>query len=461
MSSIGDKKVALNLSDGTSVNLNKPKIIPASITKISDITDPGWYIGGTVAGTGPQSLEDESKPVASSADSDNGIAAQSNESDSIFKLYDDSEINYVITDAPFENLLTSKIFILYVYPIISKSTGSNAVDGNDPDISGFGYLLMTRYGNLHIGTRTTNAEVITWDQIATRHDINHIIEYFQQYYIIDNLTSTDTDKALSANQGKELKSLIDDLHVKSIDSSITDLVSIVDSGTYAGTTDFDKTDADNDGKMYYTSSLTNWPGSIINGHSAMSAVAYILRVTAFYAYAEHSVRVYYELHCLNHDIQKAYGIKSNGHINWNYGGTHVEDSLESYMPQYALSANQGRVLNDKISNLTKSDVGLDKVDNTADADKYVNNADTAQRLATMSDDGGTITAITAGSTSKPVYIDNGIPKALTSTVGSAANPVYMKNGTITAGTYTFSASTTDLTAGTSTLATNEIRFIYE
>ena len=212
MATIGDKKVSLALQDGSSINLNKPKVLPASITKIADIKEPGWYIGGTVAGTAPQSLEDESKPVATTVDSDNGIAAQSNESDSIFKLYDDSEINYVITDAPFENLLTSKIFILYVYPIISKSTGSNAVDGNDPDISGFGYLLMTRYGNLHIGTRTTNAEVITWDQIATRHDINHIIEYFQQYYIIDNLTSTDTDKALSANQGKVLKDIVDGLN---------------------------------------------------------------------------------------------------------------------------------------------------------------------------------------------------------------------------------------------------------
>ena len=249
----------------------------------------------------------------------------------------------------------------------------------------------------------------------------------------DNLTSTSTVAALSAKQGKELKSLIDDLHIKSIDSSITDLTFITESGTYTGTTDFDKTDADDDGTMYYTSSLTNWPGSIIHTSGAMTAVPYILRVTTFIA-EQRGVRTYYELRCVTPDNQKASGNKSNGHINWT---------------------------NDKISNLTKSDVGLDRVDNTADADKSVNNAGTAQRLATMSDDGGTITAINVGSTSNPVYIDNGIPEALTSTVGSAANPVYMKNGTITAGTYTFSASTTDLTAGSSTLATNEIRFIYE
>ena len=53
------------------------------------------------------------------------------------------------------------------------------------------------------------------------------------------------------------------------------------------------------------------------------------------------------------------------------------------------------------------------------------------------------------------------PMGSKDTVGSASNPVYMYNGTITACTYTFSTSTTDLTAGASTLATNEIRFIYE
>lgn len=211
MTTIGDKKVSLALQDGSSINLNKPKVLPASITKIADITEPGLYIGGTVAGIVPQSLEDESNPVTSTADSDNGIAVQANGSDSIFNLYDDSEINYVITDAPYslDDLLTSTIFILYVYPIISKSAGSNAVDGNDPDISGFGYFLMTRYGRLHIGTRTNSTEVIAWDEIVTGHDMYSFIEYFQQSYIIDNLISTDTNKALSANQGKVLKGLID------------------------------------------------------------------------------------------------------------------------------------------------------------------------------------------------------------------------------------------------------------
>ena len=47
------------------------------------------------------------------------------------------------------------------------------------------------------------------------------------------------------------------------------------------------------------------------------------------------------------------------------------------------------------------------------------------------------------------------------TVGSVSTPIYLNGGTATACTYSFSASTTDLTAGSSPLATNEIRFIYE
>lgn len=225
----------------------------------------------------------------------------------------------------------------------------------------------------------------------------------------DNLTSTSAVAALSAKQGKELKSLIDDLHIKSIDSSITDLASITESGTYIGATNFDKTDTDDDGKMYYTSSLKNWPGLIINGSGAVDGAPYILRVTnvKINTMYEQVNCTYYELLWLNYyklpiGKQKAHGNSRDGYIDWINDNTGIEDSLASHSTESALSANQGRVLNDKISKLTKTD-----------------------------------------------------------TVGSASNPVYMKNGTITAGAYTFSASTTDLTAGTSTLATNEIRFIYE
>lgn len=45
MASIPEKKAVLSLSDGASVNLNKPIDIPSTITDISQITEPGWYHG--------------------------------------------------------------------------------------------------------------------------------------------------------------------------------------------------------------------------------------------------------------------------------------------------------------------------------------------------------------------------------------------------------------------------------
>ena len=45
MASIAEKKVILSLSDGASVNLNKPIDIPKSVTDITQITEPGWYHG--------------------------------------------------------------------------------------------------------------------------------------------------------------------------------------------------------------------------------------------------------------------------------------------------------------------------------------------------------------------------------------------------------------------------------
>ena len=45
MASIPEKKAVLSLSDGASVNLNKPIDIPSSVTNINQITEPGWYHG--------------------------------------------------------------------------------------------------------------------------------------------------------------------------------------------------------------------------------------------------------------------------------------------------------------------------------------------------------------------------------------------------------------------------------
>ena len=52
MASVAEKKVILSLSDGASVNLNKPIDIPDSVTDITQITEPGWYHGKFIFKTG-------------------------------------------------------------------------------------------------------------------------------------------------------------------------------------------------------------------------------------------------------------------------------------------------------------------------------------------------------------------------------------------------------------------------
>lgn len=74
--------------------------------------------------------------------------------------------------------------------------------------------------------------------------------------------------------------------------------------------------------------------------------------------------------------------------------------------------------------VTKSQVGLGNVDNTADANKSV---------AYAAKIGSSTTPSTVGSGVKPVYVSNGTVTASSSTVGKTTQPVYLNAGTITAG----------------------------
>ena len=60
MASISEKKAILSLSDGASVNLNKPIDIPESVTDITQITEPGWYHGKFIFHTEPLITDDGS-----------------------------------------------------------------------------------------------------------------------------------------------------------------------------------------------------------------------------------------------------------------------------------------------------------------------------------------------------------------------------------------------------------------
>ena len=169
MTTIGDKKVSLALQDGSSINLNKPKVLPASITKIADIKEPGWYIGGTVPQsleTVPQSLEDESTLVTLS--SDDGVSGQTITSD---EKFDDSEINYVITDAPSQSMY-NEIFNLYVYPLYLTPDTTETLY-----VSGYQYIVIITNGiyfgeqGAIVGSSENMQKDLEWTRIAFIDDV--------------------------------------------------------------------------------------------------------------------------------------------------------------------------------------------------------------------------------------------------------------------------------------------------
>ncbi len=162
----------------------------------------------------------------------------------------------------------------------------------------------------------------------------------------------------------------------------------------------------------------------------------------------------------------------------------------------ALSAAQGKVLASKFTTLTKSSVGLGNVDNTADADKSVKAAtklqtykggsttetygdsyplyaqwqsdntvkltcDNYKTRTDLADKASTAdSATSAGSASSATTAS----KLGSATVGSASTPIYLNGGTATACTDVPKKpiySTTDLTAGSSDLATGQLYLVYE
>ncbi len=78
--------------------------------------------------------------------------------------------------------------------------------------------------------------------------------------------------------------------------------------------------------------------------------------------------------------------------------------------------------------VSKTGLGMNKVDNTADVDKSVKHAKTADSATTAT----TLGTATIGSDSCGVYWHNGKPVKMNATVGGAHTPIYFLNGTATA-----------------------------
>ena len=321
MSSIGDKKVALNLSDGTSVNLNKPKVLPASITKIADIKEPGWYIGGTVnrsdGGHPPASLEDESTPVTLSEDDD--VAGQTITPD---EKFDDSEINYVITDAPSNY---SEIFNLYVYPVyMSHDTTGTAY------ITGYQYIVIMCH-SIYVGEQGAIVDSseniqhdLEWTRIAFADDV--ITEISDSYVTGNSYT------ALSTRGGKNIyDEVIKKLQV------------------YAITDNADLNDFINYNSIYYAetgNSVTNKPANV-------DAFSIHIEFTSNNSTgAKYVTQVLFSLNnttTAGKIFTRHYDGSSKTFTSWKeLGAVDVIDNLTSTDTDKALSANQGKVLKELI-----------------------------------------------------------------------------------------------------------------
>lgn len=239
MATIGDKKVSLALQDGSSINLNKPKVLPANITSFTQITEPGFYRGGLIYTGGSHG---DTGYVQSY--SDNEIAAQAQHPNLDINTnipdFDDSEINFVITDGPdcngkfgqtVPNDATNKyVFDLLVVPNKNYLDSPTYISKYKRDIMSYtfilfvaGYIYTSQLNKCTYYTTDENADVIIDKNPSKTHNdeipdgavtlakngnvitaSNWIEAGESTISIINDLTSTDSKSALSAAQGKVL-----------------------------------------------------------------------------------------------------------------------------------------------------------------------------------------------------------------------------------------------------------------
>ena len=105
---------------------------------------------------------------------------------------------------------------------------------------------------------------------------------------------------------------------------------------------------------------------------------------------------------------------------WDYATKSVSDGSVIWLMFY-LKVTVNGIAADEEGNieLDKSDIGLDKVDNTPDLEKIVAQA-------------GKVGNKTIGGTAQPVYIKDGIPEAFSGNIGGTAQPIYMLAGVLKA-----------------------------
>lgn len=193
---------------------------------------------------------------------------------------------------------------------------------------------------------------------------NSLSNYLQQSDVKDNLTSTDTNKPLSANQGKQLKTLVDgkansthshnDLSqsIQNLGQTISGLADVATSGDYDDLINTPENLSDfNDDVGYLTShqSLTNY---VTTSDSRLSdSRTPIAHATSATTYGVSSASNYGHAMASN-TSPKANGTAAVGSETAKFArGDHVHphncvNNLTSTSTTTPLAANQGKVLNE-------------------------------------------------------------------------------------------------------------------
>ena len=244
--------------------------------------------------------------------------------------------------------------------------------------------------------------------------------------IVDNLLSTSTSAPLSANQGRVLKGLIDDLVVVA-----NNLEAVLETDTTALDTlqeivDYIELNRD---------TLDALGISSISGlQTALDAKA---DLTSFSSHASdtlnpHSVtKAQVGLGSVDNtaDTAKPVSTAQQAALDLKGNIADIVDALTSTSTVAPLSANQGRVLNSALAShsgstsnphsVTKAQVGLGSVDNTSDAAKPVSTAQQAA-LDLKSNTADIVDSLTSYGTAVPLSANQGrVLKGLIDTINAA------------------------------------------
>ena len=469
MSSIGDKKVALNLSDGTSVNLNKPTVLDSTVTSFLGLKN-GEYCG-VCTYSAPEynsnifwsSIVTFPFPLFKKGTEPTGTYDSN-----FYYAKCPTDVNFYLKVMDFvgdDNRNTQ------LYALQLRGTNDAPVAGDYADFQPYDwdnglYIGRSYYAKPHVSSlldddtsnestaeQPTDNNAIAWELIPSQNVIGSMLPHIQDatYQLDNNGVSMSNKKSVASARVADY--LADGINPREL-SNGADLNKCLKVGKYGmdGITVVNGPVAVTiDGSVHYMDAAnvgTNTPTTPTMNNAIMT-----VEMTGYVPMVDNTTKLIQTIVSDEFTVRRVIsglkGTSSLDVINTAKSATTfgpwvslIEDNLASTSTVAALSANQGKVLNDKITSLTKDDVGLDLVDNTPDKEKDVNNADTAQHLATKNSN-GSITGLSVGNDSTPVYFDqNGTPKEATNVM---PKPIY---------------SSTDLTPGVSDLANGQIYIVY-